>query len=234
MPHEITPINLGGVNCYLVKTVDGFILIDTGFANKRATLEREMEKEGCRPGNLKLIVLTHGDADHAGNSAYLREKYGAKIAMHPDDWGMVERGDMGWNRKAKPDKMSIVFKILGTLIMAFSKANQFDLFKPDLAVDEGFDLSEYGADAKVLHIPGHSKGSIGILTSDGDLFCGDLLYNMPGFFMADDAAAYNASLDKLSRLGIKTVYPGHGKPFSLELFMKQKNRYIKSPAPSGA
>jgi len=226
MPHEIKPVNLGGVNCYLVKTGAGFILIDTGFPSKRAALEREMEKEGCQPGNLKLIVLTHGDADHAGNGAYLREKYGAQIAMHPDDWGMVERGDMGWNRKAKPDKMSIVFKIMGALIMFFSKASQFDLFKPDLAVDEGFDLSEYGADAKVVHIPGHSKGSIGVLTTGGDLFCGDLLYNMPGFFVADDAADYNASLKKLSSLKINTVYPGHGKPFSLEAFMKKKNRYL--------
>ncbi len=234
MPHEVKPISLGGVNSYLVKTGADLILIDTGFASKRAVLDREMEKEGCKPGNLKLIILTHGDADHAGNGAYLREKYGAPIAMHPDDWGMVERGDMGWNRKAKPDKISMVFRIMGPLIMLMGGSAKFDLFKPDLAVDEGFDLSEYGFDAKVLHIPGHSKGSIGVLTAGGDLFCGDLLYNMPGFFIADDAAAYNASLKRLSSLGIKTVYPGHGKPFSLELFMKQKNRYIKSPIPSGA
>jgi hydroxyacylglutathione hydrolase len=226
MPHEIKPIGLSGVNCYLVKTGADFILIDTGYSNKRAQLEKEMEKAGCRTGVLKLIVLTHGDSDHAGNGAYLRERYGAPIAMHADDWGMVERGDMGWNRKPKPDRISLVFKILGTLIMTFSSASQFDLFKPDLAVDDGFDLSEYGAAAKVLHIPGHSKGSIGVLTADGDLFCGDLLYNMPGFFVADDAAAYNASLKKLSSLGIKTVYPGHGKPFSLEAYMKQKNRYL--------
>jgi hydroxyacylglutathione hydrolase len=226
MPHEIKPIGLSGVNCYLVKTGADFILIDTGYSNKRAQLEKEMEKAGCRTGVLKLIVLTHGDSDHAGNGAYLRERYGAPIAMHADDWGMVERGDMGWNRKPKPDRISLVFKILGTLIMTFSSASQFDLFKPDLAVDDGFDLSEYRAAAKVLHIPGHSKGSIGVLTTGGDLFCGDLLYNMPGFFVADDAAAYNASLKKLSSLGIKTVYPGHGKPFSLEAYMKQKNRYL--------
>jgi hydroxyacylglutathione hydrolase len=226
MPHEIRAINLGGVNCYLVKTGADFILIDTGYSNKCAVLEKEMEKAGCRPGNLKLIVLTHGDSDHAGNGAYLHEKYGAPIAMHPADWGMVERGDMGWNRKPKPDKISLVFRILGFLIMTFKNASQFDLFKPDLAVDDGFDLAEYGAAAKVLHIPGHSKGSIGVLTAGGDLFCGDLLYNMPGFFVADDAAAYNASLKKLSGLDIKTVYPGHGKPFLLEPFMKQKNRYL--------
>ncbi len=226
MPQEIKPIGLGGVNCYLVQTGADFILIDTGHPGKRAALESGLEKAGCQPGHLKLIVLTHGDADHAGNGAYLREKYAAPIAMHPADWGMVERGDMDWNRKPKPDKISIVFKILGAVVMTFSQAGQFDLFRPDVAVDDGFDLAEYGAAAQVVHIPGHSKGSIGVLTAGGDLFCGDLLYNMPGFFAVDDAAAYNASLKKLSGLNVKTVYPGHGKPFSLEAYMKQKNRYV--------
>ncbi len=223
---EIRTIGLGGVNCYLLKTGGDFILIDTGYTGKRAALEKAMQEAGCRPGGLKLIVLTHGDADHAGNGAYLREAYGAPIAMHPDDWGMVERGDMDWNRKPKPDKQSLVFKILGALVVIFSTASHFDLFKPDLAVDDGFDLSGYGAAAKILHIPGHSKGSIGVLTAGGDLACGDLLYNMPGFFVADDAVAFNARRKRLAGLGIKTVYPGHGKPFSLEAYMKQKNRYL--------
>ncbi|MCL4535528.1 MAG: MBL fold metallo-hydrolase [Bacteroidetes bacterium] len=149
-------------------------MIDTGVSSKRAALERELESAGCRPGSLKFIVLTHGDSDHADNGAYLREKYGARIAIHKDDAGMVERGDMNWNRKAKPDKFSVIFRIMSIFI----RPGRFDTFKPDLTIDEGFDLSEYGLNATVLHLPGHSKGSIGILTSGGDLFCGDLLYNI--------------------------------------------------------
>ncbi len=90
----LLPYRLSSVNCYLIKTDTGYILIDTGYSNKRTNLEKEFESAGCRPGNLKLIVLTHGDYDHAGNARYLREKYGTKIAMHNGDSGMVERGDM--------------------------------------------------------------------------------------------------------------------------------------------
>jgi hypothetical protein len=36
MTQEIKTINLGGVNCYLIKAGDGFILVDTGFSSKRA------------------------------------------------------------------------------------------------------------------------------------------------------------------------------------------------------
>ena len=58
-------------------------------------------------------------------------------------------------------------------------------FNPDLEIDEGFDLSRHWLDGRILHIPGHLKGSIGVLTAKGDLFCGDI-YNMPGFRFVDN------------------------------------------------
>ena len=206
------PYGLGSVSCYLIETGAGFILIDTGCSNKRAELEKRLESAGCRPGDLKLIVLTHGDFDHTGNAAYLREKFGAKIAMHHEDSGMVERGDMFWNRR----KGNI---FLGTIARILFRFGRKERFSPDLYVDEGHDLSEYGLDAKVLHLPGHSKGSIGILTVDGDLFCGDLFENRDKPVLSsimDDLTAAKASVEKLKALKIRTVYPGHGKPFSME------------------
>jgi len=89
--HELKAINLGGVNCFLLKAGSGFVLIDTGFKSKRVRLEKELVKVGYKPGDLELIILTHGDSDHADNAAYLRDKYKAKIAMHKDDAGMVEK-----------------------------------------------------------------------------------------------------------------------------------------------
>lgn len=219
MEHELRAINLKGVNCYLLKTGNGFVLIDTGFKSKCALLEKELAESGCKSGDLKLIILTHGDSDHADNAAYLREKYGAKLAMHQDDAGIVEKGDMGWNRKAEPDHMSLLFKIMSRVM----KPGKFVTFKPDLYIDENFDLSAYGLDAKVLHLPGHSKGSIGVLTAGGELFCGDLLYNFfgrPNCQFIDDLEAFNASIDNVKRLNVQTVYPGHGKPFPPQRFIQ--------------
>ncbi len=215
MTPEIRTINLGGVNCYLLKEGHGSILIDTGFSSKRSFLEKELERAGVVPGNLSLILLTHGDSDHAENCVYLREKYGAGIAMHMADSGMVENGDMSWNRKSKPDKISITFRIMMKMFGGPDKPGSFNTFKPDIYVEDGQSLSEYGISAEVLHLPGHSKGSIGILTSSGALFCGDLFYNFAGFQYIDDLADYHASLDKLKKLKIETVYPGHGKAFRM-------------------
>jgi hydroxyacylglutathione hydrolase len=83
MPQEIIPMTFLSVNCYLVKTVDGgYVLVDTGISWKRRSIEKALAGAGCEPGNLRLVIITHGDVDHAGNCAYLRDKYGAKVALH--------------------------------------------------------------------------------------------------------------------------------------------------------
>jgi hydroxyacylglutathione hydrolase len=220
------PFKLGSVNCYLVETDTGYILIDTGGTNSRAELERELESAGCKPGNLKLIVITHGDFDHTGNVAYLCKRFDAKIAMHHDDSGMLERGDMFWNRK----KGNKLIRMMAPILFKFGQSERRT---PDLYVEDGYDLSEYGFDAQVLHIPGHSKGSIGILTAGGDLFCGDLFDNTKKPVLnsiMDDLAAANASVERLSGLEINTVYPGHGGPFLMESFVENGRSLDQLPS----
>jgi len=215
MPHEVKTITLFGVNCYLVKTGSGYILIDTGWSFKRAELDKELESAGCKPGDLELIVLTHGDFDHSGNAAHLRDRYGTKIAMHRREAEVVEGGDMKLSRKHRP----IVYRIFFGMVKLYGRLTGFGRFEADLYVDEGYDLSEYGLDARVVELPGHSTGSIGILTSDGDLFCGDLvMHDRPALHsLTDDAADLKASVEKVKGLGVKSLYPGHGSAFSAEL-----------------
>jgi len=213
MIRDIKTIIFGGFtgNCYLLETDKGFVLIDTGRKSARSKLEQELVIAGCNPENLDLIILTHGDFDHTGNCAYLREKYDAKITMHHDDSGMVEYGDMFWNKKTGN-------WIIKKLINAFFNITKF---KPDYTIDEKSDLSKYGLDAEVIYLPGHSKGSIGILTASGDLFCGDLFTNTkkPELnSMVDDLVEFNESIDKVKGLEIKMVYPGHGQPFPMNSF----------------
>ncbi len=220
----LLPYKLGTVNCYLIEIDTGYVLIDTGGSNKRAYLENQLGGAGCQPGNLKLIVLTHGDFDHSGNAAYLREKYGSQIAMHKDDAGMATHGDMFWNRKSG----NTLFRMIAPILFRYSES---DRFEPDFYIEGGDDFSEYAFDAKVLSIPGHSKGSIGVLTANGDLFCGDLLDNKVKPVLnsiMDNLAAAHASVEELAGLEINTVCPGHGKPFPMELFIKNHQKSVLS------
>jgi glyoxylase-like metal-dependent hydrolase (beta-lactamase superfamily II) len=221
---KIKSIGLDGTNCYLIKTDKGYVLIDTNFPFQRSKVEKALEEAGCEPGNLDLIVVTHGDIDHTGNCAYLREKYASKIAMHADDTEMCmkdgitrERGDIP---KGFPLPLMILWLFRGFLRFAIGQLlwrKPFDKFEPDLLLKEDQNLTEYGFDAKILYTPGHSKGSISILTDDGDLFCGDTFNNVWGRILN--------SLDKdrfeqLKTLKIETIYPGHGDPFSMKQLLQ--------------
>ncbi len=217
MPEEIKTISLSAfissVNCYLVSIDhESFFLIDTGMPNNRSQLERELAASGCQQGDLKLILLTHGDIDHVGNAAYLRQKYAAKIGMHPLETPAVNGGSMLQTRQSRT--------LIGRVMFASYKLGQANRFDPDIEFIGGEDLSPFGFAASVVHIPGHTRGSIAILTSEGSLFCGDLMSNRSGprlNSLIDDSTAAQTSLENLKRLPVRMVYPGHGEPFSLDM-----------------
>jgi glyoxylase-like metal-dependent hydrolase (beta-lactamase superfamily II) len=204
------PMALGRVNAYLLRAGDDFVLVDTGAPNARAKLLAALGAAGCRPGGLKLIVVTHGDFDHTGNAAHLRRAFGSPIGMHADDAPMAEQGDMFVNRTPP----NALLKALIPRLIGFSRSHRFT---PDVLLAEGASLERYGLQAQVICIPGHSKGSIGILTAEGDFLCGDLYESIkrPGLnSLIDDHPAALTSDVRVRGLGIRSVYPGHGDPFS--------------------
>ena len=170
---KIIPIKLGLVNCFLIKGKVGYILVDTGYPRKRKLLTKKLEELGIKKGDLRLLILTHQDFDHTGNAAFIREKYDVKIAIHKEDSEAVERGDMLWNRKGR----NIFTRIILKFLLFILRMGKFKKFSPDMFLEEGDSLSEYGIEAKIIHIPGHSKGSIGIITKENNLICGDLFMN---------------------------------------------------------
>jgi len=215
IPDFISRIDLEKVNCYLIETEEGFILIDTGYSKSRSKIDAFLSNKGITPENqkLKLILLTHGDFDHTGNARYLKEKYNSVIALHNDDIGMVEHGDISWNRN-----MNVFLRILGKLmtVLLGIQLKKEDRFLPDIILENEQRLDEYGLFAKIITLPGHSKGSIGVLTEDGHFFCGDVLENIEQpdqAKMVSDTEDMKRSIEKIGSLEFKYIYPGHGKPF---------------------
>ncbi len=209
---EVTHIPLKflfDANCYLIQIETGYILIDTGIKNRRKQLEDAITDAGCKPGDLKLIIITHGHVDHVGNAAYLRDKYGAKIAMHQGDVNMVTGG--GMFADAPP---SLMIKLVG-FFMNLTGLGDFETFTPDILLEDNQSLQEYGLDAQVIHTPGHSKGSISIIMDSGELFSGDIFNgSVEGVTnLVDDQSMLDSSVDHLKTRDPEVFYPGHGKPF---------------------
>jgi glyoxylase-like metal-dependent hydrolase (beta-lactamase superfamily II) len=170
MPQTVTRLTLGSslfsVNAYLITTDLGFVLVDTGTRGQRSKLAESLRTQGCGPGSLKLILITHGDFDHIGNAAHLRKEFRAPIALHEGDVQMATNGNMFSGRK-RPNRL------LRSVVPLIFRLPEADRFEPDVLIDGGSDLAEYGiAGAKVLLLGGHSAGSIALLLADGSLLSG--------------------------------------------------------------
>jgi hydroxyacylglutathione hydrolase len=185
-----------------------------------------LNNAGCTPDNLKLVVLTHGDNDHVANASFIKEKYNAEIAIHSEDLELVENPSLEKvmeNFHFKALIYKVIFPLLKKKIYRITEKtlDDYERIKPDILLSAGDSLLKYGFDAKIIHLPGHTHGSIGILTGNGDLVAGDILTNnkkpdaSPN---AIDFAALKKSILRLQSMDIKTVYPGHGKPFEMKQY----------------
>jgi hydroxyacylglutathione hydrolase len=147
---------------------------------------------------------------------YKRE-YRARIAMHLRDSSGVEDPKMP-NAGGKSLFVKLMLRLMDSRLKSLYQG--FEKFSPDLYVEDGSSFSEYGFDAKVVHLPGHSRGGIAVLTSKGDLFSGDLIANANGkpkfTAIVDDAKELASSKARLATLKIRTIYPGYGAAFPIE------------------
>jgi glyoxylase-like metal-dependent hydrolase (beta-lactamase superfamily II) len=85
----------------------------------------------------------------------------------------------------------------------------------------------------VLHLPGHSPGSIALLDeAAGLMFSGDAIYDdtlvddIPGA----DPAVYCATMDRLRQLDVARVLGGHGPPFGRSRMVEIAETYLRARA----
>lgn len=202
---EVHRIKCGNGNCYIIENGTNGILADTG---KREFVNNVLD--ACKRYNVKLIVLTHAHFDHAENAARISETLGIPIAMSEMDIGLIAS-----NTNQKLFASSPLGKlVLSVSLKDFSK-RQIPVFKPDILLSDGDGLSDFGINARVLALPGHTDGSIGIDVDGRHLIVGDALMNMfyPTVSMLyRNKAEMLKSAEKISALGERTIYFGHGKP----------------------
>jgi glyoxylase-like metal-dependent hydrolase (beta-lactamase superfamily II) len=95
--------------------------------------------------------------------------------------------------------------------------SKFEPFRPDILIEDAQDLGSLGLQATAHHTPGHSRGSISILTREGDLYCGDHFIHVWGHVVcSNDDPSFPSTNEKLGRLDVTRAYPGHGEFFAAE------------------
>lgn len=206
-------VKCGNANVYIVSEGDSAILVDTG---RKEYLDTVID--ACKPCKVKLIVLTHAHFDHAENAAELSERLEVPIAMHKDDVDLIES-----NNNQSMSARSFLGKIvLSASLDGFTK-REMRAFTPSVFLNDGDDLAEYGIAAKVIGLPGHTKGSIGIDVGEKELIAGDALMNIfyPTLSMLyNDEEAMLESAKKITGLGERIFHFDHGKPGRNRVWVK--------------
>ena len=77
----VVPIPLGQVNAFLIRGSRP-VLVDTGLPGSSAKILSAIQREGYKPWELALIVITHAHLDHTGSAAALAGATGAPVLVH--------------------------------------------------------------------------------------------------------------------------------------------------------
>lgn len=216
----IIPISLGMVSVFIVRG-EKTILIDTGYKGSEEKILNRMNEEGIDPDELSLILLTHGHNDHYGSADLIRKKTGAPIAIHKFDADNIRNC---CNGELYPTGR--LGKVV-SLFMGSDDKSKGKGFEPDIVIEDGLDLEEYGVKGKVISTPGHTQGSISIVLDSREIIIGDLMMaffqkKKPGYpVWAQDISIVKNSIEEVMKMSPKIIYASHGGPFTPEAVLKK-------------
>ncbi len=179
------------VNTYLLAKDNQALVIDPGFNGKE--IIEHLERH-----NLKLIcvIFTHGHYDHIKDFNILEINDSVKVYIHEEEKDFLYQPNLNLSSMFNHD--FIVSK--NVKIDCLADGQVIDFVREEL---------------KIIHLPGHTKGSMGIIYNQ-HFFSGDTLFfdsigrtDLP----TGNSGKIHASLKKIKASLPKNsmVYPGHGK-----------------------
>ncbi|WP_307843123.1 MBL fold metallo-hydrolase [Streptomyces triculaminicus] len=191
---------------------NGWAMVDAGLPGHAEPVLDALAGLGARPEELRDIVLTHSHLDHTGSAAALAAATGARVLAGAADAAVI-RGEVPEPPPVLEDwEVPLWESVQAGLVDAPPPAP----CPVDREVGEG-DTLDWGEEARVVHVPGHTAGSIALhLPASGVLFTGDTIANveqlMPGVFNVDRQGVINAFRRQASLSDVDTACFGHGAP----------------------
>lgn len=130
----------------LVQTAEGAVLLDGGMPQMAGHLLDNMKARGVAPQDLRLILLSHAHADHAGPVAELKRRTGAKVVANAESAVLLARG--------------------GSDDLHFVDGITYPPASADRIIMDGEVVSIGGIDFTAHFMPGHTPGSTGWTWTD--------------------------------------------------------------------
>jgi glyoxylase-like metal-dependent hydrolase (beta-lactamase superfamily II) len=195
---------------YLLFERDRLIIVDAATPGRAGAVWRYLDSLGYPPGAVDEIWITHGDVDHMGSIAALKDGSGAKVVAHRADVSLV---DGSASRELGPLPLASTYQKLFN--WAIRSVFRYQPTPVDRPVEDGDDLGSW----QVVHTPGHTPGSVSfyhperkiIIVGDALNYRRHRLGAPPPMFTPDMAEAH-ASIGKIAALDFEVCCFGHGPP----------------------
>lgn len=129
------------VSVHLIDTGDGLILIDTGYPVMREQILESMRTLGFDPGDIRILLHSHGHYDHIGSTTFLKALSGATTCISRIDHEIVNgKRNLSWADE-----------------LGYEKLPPFDC---DLLLEDGDTVSLGNTSILCRLTPGHTQGTL--------------------------------------------------------------------------
>ncbi len=174
---------------------DRRILFDTGGPAKRSTLKQSLERINIAPEQINTLFVSHFHDDHVRNYDFFPQ---AEILLHAREAEWADTNPV--HEIAFPEVYYNVLKNSGRMTL----------------IDDEIELAP---GVRVLHLPGHTPGSMGLLLQDSDMpatvIAGDAVKNIAELATGTVNMTFDSGISKQSiakiRACAEVVVPGHDR-----------------------
>jgi glyoxylase-like metal-dependent hydrolase (beta-lactamase superfamily II) len=206
-------------NLWLIKGQSQDLLLDTGLgvSSLRSYISNLLDKP-------LLAIASHIHFDHAGG-IYEFEKRG----IHAAEAEALKAGDTHEALCAQPGWIAADhFNCLPHAGFTVEEY-RFNAAVPTHVLQEGHVIDLGDRALEVLHLPGHSTGSIALYDPKAQaLFSGDVIYDgeLLDELHCSHIPSYIHSYERLEKLPVDIVYPGHYEIFGRDRYLNIIGDYL--------